>query len=206
MTTHAIEWARPPRHSTAFLLIVALHALVIYGFLRVFVPPRVQAPVPPVITGHFFDPERQTPSSGPRGPNFTPTHGSVDPLKDLPVPQFNWGITDPSSAASSASSDTSAGAGPTVPLSYVVTRPIDEYYPSQAIRLSEEGVSTLQVCVGADGRLAGAPTLQTGSGYPLLDTAALKWAREALRFSPAQQDGKAVPACKGFRVTFRLRT
>jgi TonB family protein len=92
-----------------------------------------------------------------------------------------------------------------VPLSYVVTRPIDEYYPPGAIRFSEEGTSTLRVCVAANGMLAGAPRLETSSGHARLDTAALKWAQEALHFTPAQQDGHAVPACKGFRVLFRLK-
>jgi len=203
MTTHAIEWAGPPRRSTAFLLIVALHALVIYGFLSVFVPPKVQAPLPPIV-GRFLDPERPTPPAGPKRPHFTSTLGWVDPLKGLPLTQINWQFAESSSTASSAGSDSPVGAGPSVPLSYVVTRPIDEYYPPQAIRLSEEGASTLQVCVGANGVLAAAPTLETSSGYGRLDAAALKWAREALRFTPAQRDGKAVPACKGFRVTFRI--
>ncbi len=203
MTTHAIEWARPPRRSTAFLLIVALHAVVICGFLTAFVPPKVQVPQPP-IKGRVFDLERRTPTAVPKGPHFTPMREGVDPLKGLPLAPFNWPSAEPSSTASSAGSDSPAGAGPTVPLSYVVTKPINDFYPPGSIRLSEEGASTLQVCVGANGALAAAPTLETSSGYGRLDAAALKWAREALRFTPAQRDGNAVPACKGFRVTFRI--
>jgi outer membrane biosynthesis protein TonB len=52
---------------------------------------------------------------------------------------------------------------------------------------------------------AAAPMLETSSGYARLDSAALKWARGALRFTPAQRNGQAIPACKGFRVTFRLK-
>jgi outer membrane biosynthesis protein TonB len=66
-------------------------------------------------------------------------------------------------------------------------------------------VSTLQVCVAANGMLAGAPKLTTSSGYTRLDSAAVKWVQEALRFTPAQRDGQAVLACKGFRVTFQLK-
>jgi len=203
MTTRTIEWAPPPRRSTAFLAIVALHALVIYGFLTVFVPPKVHAPLPPII-GRFIDPERPTPAPTPRPRDFTPTSRWVDPLKGLALPPMNWQFADPSSAAISTGTDSSGGAGPAVPLSYVVTKPINEFYPPGSIRLSEEGSSTLQVCVTANGMLAGAPTLQASSGYARLDAAALKWASEALRFTPARRAGRAVPACKGFRVTFRL--
>jgi TonB family protein len=76
--------------------------------------------------------------------------------------------------------------------------------PPGWIRRGEEGSSILQVCVAATGALAATPTLETSAGYARLDSAALKWAREALRFTPAQRDGKAVTACKGFRVTFGL--
>jgi periplasmic protein TonB len=205
MTTRTIEWAPPTRRSTAFALIVALHALVIYGFLSVFVPPKVQAPVPPII-GRFIDPERPTPTTLPKPVEFTPASTGVGPIKDVVLPPIDWNPSDPSPTASSAGSDSSVGEGSSVPLSYVVTRQIDEYYPPQAILLSEEGASTLQVCVSANGLLASAPSLETSSGYARLDAAAVKWAREALRFTPAQRDGQAVPACKGFRVTFKLRT
>jgi len=205
MTTHTVEWGLPPRRSTAFVLIVALHVLVIYAFLSVFRPPPVHAPVPPII-GRFIDAERPTPTSVPKPREFTPTSTGVGPIKDLPLPPIDWNPSDSSPTASGAGSDSSAGAGPSVPLSYVVTRQIDEYYPPQAIRLSEEGASTLQVCVGANGSLSGAPILESSSGYARLDAAAVKWAREALRFTPAQRDGQVVPACKGFRVTFKLRT
>jgi hypothetical protein len=38
----------------------------------------------------------------------------------------------------------------------------------------------------------------------LLDGAAVKWAREALQFTPATHAGAAVAACKDFRVNFTL--
>ncbi|HKC17495.1 MAG TPA: energy transducer TonB [Steroidobacteraceae bacterium] len=203
MTTHAMEWARPPRRSTAFLLIVALHALVIYGFLSVFVPPKVQAPETPFV-GRFFDPERPTPPAGPKRPRSNTTLGWTNTIPNPPVPLFSLDYTDPSSTVSSVSSGSPAGIGPVVPLSYVVTKPLNDYYPPGSIRFGEQGASTLQVCVGADGALVSEPTLATSSGFSRLDAAAVKWAREALRFTPAQRDGKAVPACKGFRVTFRI--
>ncbi|HLQ11980.1 MAG TPA: TonB family protein [Steroidobacteraceae bacterium] len=205
MTTRTIEWAPPPRRSTAFLAIVALHVLVIYGFLTVFVPPKLHAPVPPM-SGEVLNMPRSPPTKAPRPAPFTPGSGEVFQIPNVPLAPIHWDYSDPSSTAITTGTESSGGAGPSVPLSYVVTKPIDEFYPPGSIRLNEEGASTLQVCVAANGALAGAPALQSSSGYPRLDAAALKWAREALRFTPAQQDGKAVPACKGFRVSFKLRT
>jgi protein TonB len=203
MTTRTIEWAPPPRRSTALLLIVALHALVIYGFLTVFVPPTAPAPEGP-ITGRFIDPVRPTPPVGPRRPHSNEFQGWTHTIPNPPVPPLNLDYKDPLSTDSGITASPAAGAGPTVPLSYLITKPINDFYPPGSIRLGEEGSSILQVCVAADGALAAAPTLATSSGFARLDSAALQWAREALRFTPAQRDGKAVSACKGFRVTFRL--
>ncbi len=208
MTTRTIEWAQPQRRSTAFLAIVALHALVIYGFLDVFRPPQTH-PLPPALQWTVIDEvSRPEPLPTPMPLPFKPSAGQPVPLPPLPLPPLGSTMSEEIPAGPGTevgSTDGSPGAVSVVALSYVVTRRIEDYYPPQAIRLSEEGASTLQVCVAANGMLAGAPTLQSSSGYSLLDAAALKWAREALRFTPAQRDGQAVPACKGFRVTFRLR-
>ena len=81
MTTHTMEWARPPRRSTAFLLIVALHVLVIYAFLSVFVPPKATSP-PPVIRWHMIDAvsyDEYFPK--PKPLRFTPMAGQPVPLQ-----------------------------------------------------------------------------------------------------------------------------
>ena len=54
------------------------------------------------------------------------------------------------------------------------------------------------------GTLEGPPAIERSSGSRHLDGAALKWASEALAFTPATRNGAAVSACKGFRVSFRL--
>jgi hypothetical protein len=48
------------------------------------------------------------------------------------------------------------------------------------------------------------PTIENSSGSARLDGAAVTWAREALRFTPATRSGSPVSACKGFRVNFTL--
>ena len=80
----------------------------------------------------------------------------------------------------------------------------DEFYPATSVTLQEQGVSIVRVCVGANGRIEGQPTTQVSSGYKRLDQAAIRWTREALRFTPATENGVGVTACKGFRVVFNL--
>ena len=94
---------------------------------------------------------------------------------------------------------------PATALRYTALRPTDDFYPPSAIRLGEEGVTVLRVCVSAAGILQGEPLVTSGSGHPRLDGAAVAWASQALRFTPATRDGAPVEACKGFRVSFRLR-
>jgi len=94
---------------------------------------------------------------------------------------------------------------PPTPLSYRSRRSTDEYYPPASIRMAEQGVAVVRVCVGAGGELQGVPQVEQTSGHPRLDAAAVSWAREALTFTPARENGVPVAACKGFRVRFALR-
>lgn len=66
-------------------------------------------------------------------------------------------------------------------------------YPAPSVRAQEQGVTGLQVCVDARGRVSSA-SLASTSGHVRLDEAALKWVREA-RFTPSSVDGVAQAMC-----------
>lgn len=66
-------------------------------------------------------------------------------------------------------------------------------YPSSDIRRGNEGVSELEVCLDARGRVTSAQLVKT-SGSVSLDKAALEWVREA-KFTPAKLDGVAQAVC-----------
>src|SRR5882762_5318503 len=129
MTTRTIEWAPPPRRSTAFLAIVALHALVIYGFLTVFVPPKTHS-IPPALQWTVIDEVSRTeslPTPDPRP--FKPTDGQPVPIPPLPIPPLGSTMSEEIPAGPGTgvgSADGMAGAGTTVALSYVVTRRIED--------------------------------------------------------------------------------
>jgi periplasmic protein TonB len=82
----------------------------------------------------------------------------------------------------------------------------DDYYPSIAKRLEEQGVTTVRVCVGANGRLTSDPTIDQTSGSPRLDDGALLLAKAGSgHYRAATEDGRAVNSCYPFRVRFALR-
>lgn len=75
-------------------------------------------------------------------------------------------------------------------------------YPPASIRGGEEGATTLEVCVAANGRVSSA-TIAQSSGHVRLDDAALKWVR-ASRFAPGTIDGAAQAMC-GHHVVYDWR-
>jgi TonB family protein len=81
-----------------------------------------------------------------------------------------------------------------------------DFYPSASIRLEEQGMSTVRVCVDAKGRLTSDPTTVQGSGSTRLDAAALKLARAGSgHYRATTEDGQPVNACYPFGVRFQLK-
>ena len=76
-------------------------------------------------------------------------------------------------------------------------------YPPTSRRLGEEGSVIVQVLVGPDGTVSDGK-IQTSSGFPRLDEAALKHALRAWRFTPGTEDGKPVSVWHSVKVTFRI--
>lgn len=66
-------------------------------------------------------------------------------------------------------------------------------YPAASLRAEEEGVTGLEICVDARGRVTSA-SLKQSSGHVRLDEAALKWVRDA-RFTPGSVDGSPRAMC-----------
>ena len=79
----------------------------------------------------------------------------------------------------------------------------DEFYPASARRAEIQGVTTVRMCVGVDGKMSQEPTVANSSGNSSLDEAALKWSRRA-RWSPGTEDGKPIESCSSFNVRFKL--
>jgi TonB family protein len=80
------------------------------------------------------------------------------------------------------------------------------FFPPPSIRLGEEGLSTVQVCVDTQGRLTSDPSIVKGSGIARLDTAALKLARAGSgHYRATTDDGRPVNSCYPMGIRFQLR-
>jgi TonB family protein len=81
------------------------------------------------------------------------------------------------------------------------------FYPPDARRALQEGAVVVAVCVDAQGKLSGVPSVAISSGWPTLDAAALDLARagDGLYLSP-RRNGKPLAGCDRFKVSFVLNT
>lgn len=79
----------------------------------------------------------------------------------------------------------------------------DDFYPPDARAAEIGGVTTVSACVGPDGRVVGDPTVANSSGTTSIDSAAVRWARQAV-FTPGTVDGVPAEICLQFRLRFKL--
>ena len=76
-------------------------------------------------------------------------------------------------------------------------------YPASLYAKKVQGNVTLRIFIDANGRVAADSTrVEETSGYPQLDSSAVKGAEE-LRFIPAKLRGEAIPVSVLFPVYFR---
>lgn len=80
-----------------------------------------------------------------------------------------------------------------------------DFYPSQSIRMEEEGISAVRVCVDPKGRLTSDPTTVKSSGSARLDEGALRLARAGSgHYRATTEDGQPVSSCYSLGIRFQL--
>jgi periplasmic protein TonB len=192
-------------HSTklvGFTATVLMTATVGYALMNGFgeqVARMVQSPI-------VFTPLEDRSEPPPEQKRLETTDETLSPTPPITIPDQTWAIEDPPETTifvspgetAKTGSGNALGAG-TTPAPLPVRRapkllkgdPPD--YPAPSIRAGEQGVSRLEVCVDARGRVTSA-SLAASSGYSRLDNAALKWIRGE-RFAPGTLDGAAQSIC-----------
>ncbi len=196
------------------LAIIALHALLISALMTMRISADVQPPET-VLIGTISPPEQIPLPPPPEIPVTVTPRTSIPtvpvpivnlPFEEIPAPSVTLPETGPVEVMvpQAGTGNATTPAVPVTALQFRAVRPADDYYPPASLRLQEVGTAIVQVCVAPSGRLEGNPAILTSSGSPRLDAAALKWASEALRFTPATRGGVPIAACKGFRVNFTL--
>jgi periplasmic protein TonB len=189
--------------------ILLLHLFILWALVTGLASRAIEALAPPVQA--VFTPEdvKNTPPPPPPPPTFERPPVEIPPtdtIVEVPQAVASTAITNtttqhvaPAPVAPHAVTRTAAGPGRGFPNS-------EEYYPPASKRLEEQGMAVINVCVGPDGRLTAAPTLDRTSGFPHLDEAAIKLTTAASgKYKPATEDGKPVASCNKLGIRFQIR-
>jgi protein TonB len=200
------------RRSATFFLVAGLHIALFYGLMtglafRIIkvIPTSFQArvlqapqahPLPPLPPPQMSKSRIEIPI-----PNFPPTEGPLETgdivgeTPDMPTDRTEARLANPPHEVIRVQ----GGPGNGFPTT-------DDYYPPIAKRMEEQGAATVRVCVGADGRLTGLPSIAQSSGSPRLDEGALLLAKAgSSHYRASTEDGRAVESCYSFRVRFALK-
>jgi TonB family protein len=195
------------RRSMTLVLVVALHIGVFYGLMTSNFNIRKLIPSP-FVTRVLQEPH---PNVLPPPPPPTFSRGKVDVVipEFPPVGELNDDVDgelrsirnrpDPPSIPPHEVSRVLGGPGSGFPNT-------DDFYPSAAKRMEEQGVATVRVCVDVNGRLTSDPTTAQSSGSARLDQGALQLAKAGSgHYRASTEDGRPVNSCYPFRVRFQLR-
>ena len=126
-----------------------------------------------------------------------PTQRAGPARQDSPTPTTPVRPVDPAAAASSGQSNGLPQARIRASAQCVAPS-----YPRRSIMNNEQGVSQLELLIGADGRVRESRVAQS-SGFFRLDQAALQ-ALSACEFEPERVNGEARPAWARLRYVWRL--
>jgi TonB family protein len=198
------------RRTTAVLLIVCLHAALIY-FLATGLVHTVAAVIPPVIHGGVTT--EVLPHDKPPPP---PQPKLASTSVEIPAPDFRVDVPADSNTIPDVfiEQPPRLTSGPSLPIavSRVPGGPgkgfpnTGDYYPHASIRIGEKGVAAVRVCVDRSGRLSANPTIAQSSGSARLDEGALRLAKAGSgHYRATTEDGRPVNSCFPFLIRFAFR-
>src|ERR1700730_3880201 len=198
------------RRTTAVLLIVCLHAALIY-FLATGLVHTVAAVIPTVI--HTAVTTEVRPLDNPPPP---PQPKLRSTKVEIPEPDFRLDVpADPNTIRDlvteqpprltsepwlpKAVSRVRGGRGQGFP------NPANSYPPA-SIRMGEKGIAAVRVCVDGNGRLSADPTIARSSGSARLDEGAVRLAKAGSgHYRATTEDGRPVSSCFPFLIRFDFR-
>lgn len=204
MAGYAHDSGYPQRRLLALAAIVAVHLLIGWAFISGFSADIISKLTKDVQVS-LLKPEevKETPPPPPKEVLDRPPPVAVPP----PIISINIPVEAPPMVVS----ERPAPPPPPRPVAVVPSTPVtfshtfdpQDYYPEQSKRLEEQGSTIVRACVLPTGKLDGSPAVLTSSSFERLDAAAVKLAADS-RYKPAIYEGKAIRACKDFKVTFKM--
>jgi periplasmic protein TonB len=198
------------RRSTTLVLVVGLHIALFYGLMTGLTFNITKLMSSPLQNLSLPEPHpRELPPPPPRPPLATEKI-------EVPIPEFSLPREPTENVDVVTQPPSTLPQLPPATPPHVVNRVLggpgsgfpntDDFYPSAAKRMEEQGVATVRVCVDANGRLTSDPTTVQSSGSARLDAGALQLAKAGSgHYRASTEDGRPVNSCYPFRVRFQLR-
>jgi len=198
------------RRTLAFIIVVAVHVVLIWGFNAGLTDIMVEKVLGPMTTDIIEEKKVEEDKPPPPPPKLeTPPPYVPPPDISIEAPPV-----ENTTAIQAIVQERPVAAPPPAP---VARAPVDvppkpnprrpfgsaeEFYPPASKRAGEEGSVVVQLHVMEDGRIDDAK-VQQSSGFPRLDEASLKYVR-TWRLLPGTRDGKPIAMWHSFKVTFKL--
>ena len=190
------------RRTGLFIVVAALHVLIVYGLMvatGVVHQPAFVAPLEAV-----FIPEATQTEPEPEVKIKPEIDQPVAVDEPVPEVQFEEAVTPPSDVPVPASATAISGSqqqgAPAQDLK--TTNRVDPTYPPASRRAGEQGTVRLKVLVDTNGRASNVQVTQS-SGFPRLDQAATEAVRK-WRFAAATDGTNKIQAYTQVAVTFKL--
>jgi periplasmic protein TonB len=197
------------KRGAVLVAIAALHVFLIWALATGLARRAIEVLAPPIQTQIVEEVKKEEAPPPPPPPQFERPPVEIPPPDvaiNVPVEENTTAIRVTQTvtkaapvAAAAAKPGTNVGFGKGFPNS-------EDFYPEASKRLEEQGVVTVHVCVGPDGKLTEEPTVAKSSGSNRLDGGGLKLAKAASgKYIAGTEEGKPVPKCINFNVKFQLR-
>jgi protein TonB len=197
------------RRTAVLAAIIALHVFVLWALASGLARKAIEVLAPPIQTDIVQEEKNKAEPPPPPPPEMRKE------VVEVPPPDINIAMPEvgPSTSAITARVAESPKAAPVAKAAVAGTavglgkgfHNVDDYYPDASRRLGEEGLTIVDICVGADGKLTEPPKVGKTSGHDRLDQAAVKVASVGSgRFKPATEEGKPVTKCTQLPIRFKL--
>lgn len=197
------------RRTAVLAAIIALHVFILWALATGLARKAIEVLAPPIQTDIVQEEKNKEEPPPPPPPELRKEVVEVPPPDiNIAMPEVGPSTTaitarvaeapKAATVAKAAVAGTAVGLGKGFPN-------VDDYYPDASRRLGEEGLTVVDICVGADGKLTEPPKVGKTSGHDRLDQAAVKVASVGSgRFKPATEEGKPITKCTQLPIRFKL--
>ncbi len=192
------------RRMGAFVAIVVVHGLVIWAFITGLATSGAKY-MAHILQTNIIETEKQKELPPPPPPVDLKEHPPVQviaPDISINIPVEPPPVTVPKPVPAPPPRPPPPPPPPPTKLEPTYRPDVADFYPDAARRANQEGRVLVKLCISIQGRVESAE-VETTSGFPMLDEAAIKVGK-AFRFKAPTQLGKPVATCTSLPVKFEL--